>query len=95
MLKLEITKVIQVFREQNRAADKLAKKRTKVAVFDEPNILLVPPMYAQREIEADILGTMYNRLTNNTPSIFQGGDVTQLNRNGHHATADAPIHCPS
>ncbi|KAK4708345.1 hypothetical protein R3W88_029270 [Solanum pinnatisectum] len=95
MLKLKITKVTQVFREQNRAVDKLAKEGTKVAVFDEPNILLVPPMYARRKVETDILGTMYTRLTNNIPSIFQGRDVTQLNRNGHHAAVDAPIHYPS
>ncbi|KAK6783923.1 hypothetical protein RDI58_017377 [Solanum bulbocastanum] len=48
MQKLENTKMTHVFREQNRAADNLAKEGTKVAVFDEPNILLVPHVYAQK-----------------------------------------------
>ncbi|KAK4736692.1 hypothetical protein R3W88_000389 [Solanum pinnatisectum] len=46
MQKLKITKIAHVVREQNRATDILANEGTKVAFFDEPNVLLVPPMYA-------------------------------------------------
>ena len=46
MMKLKITKLSHVFREQNEVAE----------VFDEPTILIVPPVFVQKEIEADTLG---------------------------------------
>ncbi|KAH0658744.1 hypothetical protein KY289_027492 [Solanum tuberosum] len=95
MSKLEVTKLSHVFREQNRVADALAKEGTKVEVFDEPTILIVPPLFVQKEVEADTLGTMYIRLTNNIFNSFQDRDVTQSNENGHLTMVDAPIHCPS
>ncbi|KAH0749069.1 hypothetical protein KY290_028301 [Solanum tuberosum] len=95
MSKLEGTKLSHVFQEKNRVADELAKEGTKVKVFDEPTILIVPPLFVQKEVEADTLGTMYIRLTNNIFNSFQGRDVTQSNENGHLTAVDAPIHYPS
>lgn len=58
MMKLEITKLSHVFREHNKAADALIKEGTRKTVFDEPTILIVLPVFFQKEVEADTLGTI-------------------------------------
>ncbi|WMV59385.1 hypothetical protein MTR67_052770 [Solanum verrucosum] len=82
MMKLKITKLSHVFREQNKVAEALAKEGTKKAIFYEPTILIVPPVFVQNEIEADTLGTSYVRITYNYVNISQGRDVTQTITNG-------------
>lgn len=70
-----------VFHKQNRVADSLAKKGTKVAVFYEQDILLASSSsLCQKKVEVELL---VSRLTINISNNFYGQDMTQFNRNGH------------
>lgn len=60
-----------------------------MAIFDQPLFLIVPPVFAQHEVQADILGTNYNRKTNSCSNHFQGRDVTQNITNGSITMVDA------
>ncbi|KAF3655885.1 hypothetical protein FXO38_14462, partial [Capsicum annuum] len=45
--------------EQNKVADLLATEGARGEILDTPQILLVPPMYVNKDIEAGILGTTF------------------------------------
>ncbi|XP_047266236.1 flavonoid 3'-monooxygenase-like [Capsicum annuum] len=62
MLQLGAPELRHIYREQNRVADALEKEGAKSASFDEPQILIVPPMYANQELNADRLGTTFPRI---------------------------------
>ncbi|OIS95740.1 hypothetical protein A4A49_03511 [Nicotiana attenuata] len=55
--------ISHIYTEQNRVADLLAKEGAKKKLFDKPRILVVPPMFANDTVWADILGTTFDRKT--------------------------------
>ncbi|XP_055803243.1 uncharacterized protein LOC129872319 [Solanum dulcamara] len=63
-------------------ADALAKEGTKNTVFDVPTFLLIPPVSAQKVVQADTLRTTYVRTMKNCNNIFQGRDVARTITNG-------------
>lgn len=81
MQKIKILQMTDVFQEQNRAANSLAKKGMKVTIFlctrhfDSQILQCIP----KKIVEAEILGTIYKRLTNNISNDFQGCDVAKFN----------------
>ncbi|KAK4709853.1 hypothetical protein R3W88_004366 [Solanum pinnatisectum] len=85
MKKLGAKKLTYIFRDQNRVSDTLARKGEKELVISVQTILTIPPIIAQKEVDADTLGTSYSRTTNNETNISQGRDVTQTIGNDHHS----------
>lgn len=70
MTRLVIRKLSHVYREQNKVADALAKEGMKKQVFENVEILIVPPVFVQKMMEADTLGAIYIRCLNLTVGIF-------------------------
>ncbi|KAG5620157.1 hypothetical protein H5410_005375 [Solanum commersonii] len=52
-----------------RVSDTLAKEGVKESAFGVQTILTVPPIFAQKEVDADTLGNSYARTTNNETNI--------------------------
>ncbi|KAK4723852.1 hypothetical protein R3W88_026631 [Solanum pinnatisectum] len=68
-----------VYMEQIRVADAMGKEGMKKQHFDNVEVLLVPPVFVQKIVEADTLGTMYVRHLNTLFGISQGRDMAQTN----------------
>lgn len=70
-------------REKNRVSDLFAKKGARNEVLGILQILLVPPMYVDKDVEADILGTTFpikivacNTTNSNPVNIYSGTRAT-------------------
>lgn len=70
--------VARCFREQNGVVDALAKMGVGSSVQMETGLFVVPPMYAQQLLWADIIGTYFVRRIGNHTNYFEGDVPTSF-----------------
>lgn len=74
-MKLEEATPTQLFRDQNKVVDLLAREEKKSQDFYVTVILWVPPVFVLLALDADMLGTFFIRLVNISVLNQPGWDV--------------------